>query len=85
MGFLQKILGSISGNVAEVDAGNQVRVIPYDATPTSLAPKNRAAVPEDVGGLLGSGKEYKLARTIRVYQFAAGFDFSAPLFLGLYL
>ena len=28
MGFLQKILGSISGNVAEVDANNNVLIRP---------------------------------------------------------
>lgn len=64
MSWLMRLMGTT--NTGEVDAQGQQRVIPYDATGSSLAPINRAAVLEGVGGLVGSGRDYKLARTLRV-------------------
>lgn len=42
------------------------RVAQYDSGGNVLAPLNRGAVIETVGGLLNAGKDYKVAHTIRV-------------------
>ena len=69
MSYLFRLFGST--NSGEVDASGQQRVIPYDAAGSSLAPLNRVAVAETIGGQLISGKDYKLARTLRIGQTGA--------------
>lgn len=61
--FFQRLIGTT--NQGEVDAQGQQRVIHYDALGNSLNPANRAAVSETAGGTLNSGKDYKIARTLR--------------------
>lgn len=64
MSWLMRLMGS--ANSGEVDSQGQQRVIPYDAAGNSLLPANRSAISDTIAGILNAGKDYKLARVLRV-------------------
>lgn len=64
MSWLMRLMGS--SNTGEVDSQGQQRVIPYDAAGNSLLPANRSAISDLIGAMMNGGKDYKLARALRV-------------------
>jgi hypothetical protein len=63
MAYGFRLIGT--SNSGEVDSAGQQRVILYDTAGNVLNPVNRASVAETAGGTILSGKNYKVAQTIR--------------------
>ena len=63
MSYLFRLFGT--SNSGEVDSSGQQRTIPYDSAGNNLGSANRVAVAETTGGVLLSGRQYKLARGLR--------------------
>ena len=53
-------------NTGEVDSNGQQRTNLYDAAGNLIMPANRGAVSDTIAGVMTSGKDYKLARPLRV-------------------
>jgi hypothetical protein len=61
-----QIKSGASTDILTIDVTSKAaRGTPYDTSGNALAVLNRAAVTETAGGVLNSGKDYKLARTLR--------------------
>ena len=63
MGYFFRLIGTT--NTGEVDSAGQQRVVNYDSTGTNINSANKTAIGANTGGMMLSGNEYKVARTLR--------------------